>query len=55
MKSLRAWVRTHRASIDEAIRAECPNVGRLNDSDREDWVENLEPLYLWAQREGVNV
>jgi len=52
-KSLAGWVRRHRQSIDAVIRAARPNVGPLNDEDREDWINNDEGLYLWAKREGV--
>ena len=51
--TLRAFVRLHRAEITAAIRAACPNLGPLNDEDREDWINNDEGLYLWAKREGV--
>ena len=53
--SMKDFIRNNRAEIDEIIKAECPNVPRLNDEDRRDWIANHEGLYLWAQSEGVNV
>jgi hypothetical protein len=54
-KSLRKWIRANRAEIDAAIKNAVPNIRKLNDSDREDWVMNDEGLYNWARSEGVNV
>lgn len=54
-KTIGRWVKTHRASIDAAIRAQVPNVGRLNDDERRDWVLNDESLYTWARSEGVEL
>ena len=54
-KSMRDWIRENRVELDAAIRRACPNLARLNDSDRRLWVLNDEGLYLWARRDGVNV
>jgi hypothetical protein len=53
--SIKTFIRNHRADIDSTIRSICPNVGSLNDSDREDWVLNDEGLYNWARSEGVDI
>jgi len=53
--TMRQFIKTNRAELDECIRGACPNIGRLNDEDREDWIGNDEGLYLWAKQEGVNV
>jgi gluconate kinase len=53
-KTLRQWVREHRAEIDAAILRACPGL-KLNDEDRAMWVENDEGLYQWAKSEGVRV
>ena len=52
---MREFIREHRTEIDTYIRARVPNIGRLNDEERRGWIENDEPLYLWARREGVPV
>jgi hypothetical protein len=54
-RALREFIRQNRAEIDAHIRGVCPNVGRLNDDERETWILNDEPLYLWAQSSGVAV
>jgi Leu/Phe-tRNA-protein transferase len=51
-KSLRTFVRTFRKEISEHIRSVCPNCGRLNDEDREEWINNDESLYSWAKEWG---
>lgn len=53
--SLKEFIRLNRGSIDQAILRACPNVPRLNDDDRRQWVLNDEGLYLWARRAGVKV
>jgi hypothetical protein len=52
---MREFIRRNRKEIDAHIRAQCSNLGKLNDGDREGWVMNDEGLYLWAKREGVKV
>ena len=51
--SLREFIRRNRREIDAAIRA-VPGLSdyRLNDEDREQWVQNDESLYQWARSEG---
>lgn len=51
--TMRQFIREHRAEIDEAIRRACPNVGTLNDADRQLWILNDEGLYNWARSQGV--
>lgn len=53
--SKREFIRQNRKEIDKIIRSGngCSNIGSLNDSDREDWIMNVEYLYDWARREGV--
>lgn len=55
--TIRVFIRKHRSDIDDTIRSENggETIGRLNDADREDFIANIESLYLWAIREGVNV
>jgi hypothetical protein len=67
-KSLREWVREHRAEIDQVINAvtyrydgkggkgTVPDPSpRHNDSEREEWVKNDEGLYNLARSEQANV
>ena len=51
--SMREFIRQNRAELDRLILKACPNLGRLNDEDRRDWIDNDEGLYLWARSEGV--
>ena len=53
--TMRQFIKTNRAELDECIRGACPNIGRLNDEDREDWIGNDESLYNWARSEGVRI
>jgi len=53
-KSMREFIREHREELTSAIKGACPNIGSLNDEDREDWILNDEGLYNWAKREGVD-
>ena len=52
---MREFIKVNRATIDGIINQKCPNVGKLNDADRREWIANDEGLYLWAKREGVRV
>jgi len=51
--TLREFIRENRNALDAIIRSYCPNVPRLSDQDREEWIQNDEGLYLWAKSEGV--
>ena len=53
--SMRGFIRQNRKELDRCIRSACPNIGSLNDSDREDWILNDQGLYNWARSEGVRV
>ena len=53
IKSLSGWVKRHRTSIDGEIRAAGIR-GRISDGERAEWVANVEWLYLWAVRDGVD-
>ncbi len=55
--TIRAFIRKHRSDIDATIRSQNggESIGRLNDADREDFIANIESLYLWAKAEEVNV
>ena len=52
-KSMRAFVREHRALIDSVAASVSGARERLNDEDREEWVLNDQGLYVMAQSEGV--
>lgn len=53
--TMRAFLKTHREEIDAGILRVCPNIGKLNDNERRDWIANDEGLYRWARSEGVRV
>jgi len=53
--TMRNFIRENREELDECIKRACPNIGRLNDSDREDWINNDESLYWWAKNSGVRI
>ena len=53
--TMQRFIRKHRKELDEAIKARCPNCGKLNDEDREEWIANDEGLYNWARSQGVDV
>lgn len=52
-KSIQVFIRENRAAIDAAIIKACPNIGRLNDEKRREWVLNCESLYWWAKSQLV--
>ena len=56
-KSLRDFIAEHRAELDEAIarRLNKPHNPIPTDNERRLWVLNDEPLYRWAQSEGVAI
>jgi hypothetical protein len=47
-RSLATYIRENRDFIDGAILSRCPNLRRLNDEERRDWVLNDEGLYRCA-------
>lgn len=49
------FIDDNRAAIDEAIQGLCPNIGDLDDDERELWLLNDEGLYNWAQEMGVDI
>lgn len=53
--SMRQFIRENRVELDTLILGACPNVGRLNDEARREWILNDEGLYLWARSCGVNI
>ena len=53
--TMQRFIRNHRAEIDQHIKSACPNCGRLNNEEREDWIMNDESLYNWARSEGVKI
>ena len=53
--TMRQFIQTNRDAIDLAITQACPNIGRLNNQERHNWIMNDEKLYLWAKRAGVKV
>ena len=52
---LRDFIKENREELDRCITRACPNVGRLNDKEREMWILNDEGLYNWARSEGVKI
>jgi len=50
MKTLKQFIREHRAEIDEIIQSPYKN-----DGERENWILNDEGLYSWAKSEGVRI
>jgi len=49
------FIRRNRRAIDAQIRAEGYDIPPADDTEREDWINNVEALYLWARGEGVKV
>ena len=49
------FLRRFRSDIDAYIKSQCPNIGRLDNAERELWIANDEGLYRWAQSYGVDV
>jgi hypothetical protein len=52
--TLRNFIKENREELDACIKSVCPNC-RLNNDEREMWINNDEGLYLWAKREGVRI
>lgn len=53
-KTMRAFVREHRALIDSVAHSVGGTKERLNDEEREEWVINDTGLYALAKSEGVD-
>jgi hypothetical protein len=53
--TIRAFISANRAALDACIRGACPNLGKLNDEDRHEWILNDEGLYNWARSCGVQI
>lgn len=51
---LTEFIRANKEEIDEAIKRVCPEA-RLNNTERELWINNDEGLYFWARSEGVKI
>ena len=51
---LTEFIRVNKEEIDIAIKRVCPEV-RLNNTERELWINNDEGLYLWAKSCGVKL
>ena len=49
---LEKFVSTHRDELDAAIRRAVPNIGSIDDFERQIWVANDEGLYRWFQSGG---
>jgi hypothetical protein len=49
-KSMKDFIREHRAEIDDIIKSKYHN-----DEERKSWILNDEGLYNWAKQEGVRV
>jgi len=49
--SMRDFIRQNRTEIDACIKRACPNIKPLNDSEREQWINNDEGLYNWMLSE----
>jgi hypothetical protein len=53
--TMATFIKENREQLDRAILKACPNLGKLNDQERRQWILNDEGLYNWARREGVKV
>jgi len=53
--TMRDFIRSNRSKLDTCIKRACPNVGTLNDDDREQWISNDQGLYNWALSMGVKI
>lgn len=54
-KGITTFIRENREELDAAIKRACPNIGSINNRERELWILNQEGLYNWARREGVAI
>jgi len=46
----RDFIRENRKTIDDIIQKQIGKSEKLNDREREMWIQNYEPLYNWAKR-----
>lgn len=53
--TMRQFIKENRQEIDDYIRRIVPNIGTLNDNDRQQWIANDESLYSWAYQNKVRV
>jgi len=53
--TFKEFIKQYRQEIDMEIKSVCPNCTRFNDEERRLWILNHEPLYRWAQSEGVRI
>lgn len=52
--TMAAFIRENRDELIAAVRSVCDNCA-VGDDDLEEWIENDEGLYLWAQSAGVEL
>ena len=53
--SMREFLKENREKIDDYIRSQCPNVGKLTNDARREWIANDERLYWFAKHAGVKI
>ena len=53
--TMREFIRQNREELDEIILRRCPDLHRLNDEERRQWVLNDETIYNIARVNGVRV
>ena len=53
--SMARFIISNRSDLVSSIKACCGNVGRLTNSDIEEWILNDEGLYNWARSSGVDI
>ena len=52
--TIKSFIQQHRQEIDQIVK-QYYRVDITNDRARHEWLLNDEGLYVWAQREGVNI
>jgi hypothetical protein len=53
--TIEQFINEWRTEIDAIILDYCDNCQIDDDDEREEWILNLETLYLWAISEGVDI
>lgn len=53
--TLQEFIEDNREELDRCIRGACPNIGPIDDDERELWIANDEGLYNWARSAGVDL